>query len=109
MKNQQVERLAQLLGFYEQDPNDTFIAFAIALEYTSLGEYEKARSMFEQIYQKSPTYVALYYQYGKLMEKLNQPEAAKKLYQEGMRHAEQQGEVRTRAELFTALQELLED
>lgn len=108
MNSQPTDRLAQLLNFYEQDPDDTFVAFAIALEYNSLGNYERARKMFELIYEKNPSYVALYYQYGRLMEKLGQVELAQKLYEEGMHYAEKQGEVRTRAELFAALQDLLE-
>ncbi|MCZ2355472.1 MAG: tetratricopeptide repeat protein [Bacteroidia bacterium] len=108
MSNLKSERLSQLLSFQEQDPNDTFITFALALEYVSLGEDEKACNLFDSIYQKKPDYVALYYQYGKLMEKLNRIEDAKRLYQEGIVYAEKMGEVRTRAELFTALQEMLD-
>ncbi|HAY36861.1 MAG TPA: tetratricopeptide repeat protein, partial [Bacteroidetes bacterium] len=51
-----MNRLDQLLAFHLEDPNDSFIRFALAAEYRKLGQLEKALKSFEDLMAKDPDY-----------------------------------------------------
>jgi tetratricopeptide (TPR) repeat protein len=57
-------RLNNLLTLQQQDPNDAFITYALALEYQSLNELENAWNHFELLLNKYPEYLPTYYQAG---------------------------------------------
>lgn len=101
-------RLEQLLSMLEQEPTDTFLQYAIAMEYFSAGEFEKALTCFNNIIDSNPDYLAAYYQTGKCHEGLIQFEDAKRVYKKGIELAERQNKTKTGNELREALF-LLED
>lgn len=78
------ERLQQLISFLEENPNDPFLKYALATENLKTGNKEEALSRFEQLIQEHPDYVGTYYHLGKLLESLNRPDDAKKIYEQGM-------------------------
>ncbi|RZK63164.1 MAG: tetratricopeptide repeat protein, partial [Pedobacter sp.] len=47
-------RLAKLLEFLESDPNDPFILYALATEYNTQNDKEKAYSFYLQLTDKHP-------------------------------------------------------
>ncbi|HEX8607793.1 MAG TPA: tetratricopeptide repeat protein [Pedobacter sp.] len=80
----QSTRLAKLLEFLESDPNDPFILYALATEYNSLNDVEKAFTYYMKLVAEHPDYVGTYYHLGKLYEKEGDSEAAIGVYQKGM-------------------------
>lgn len=82
-------RIEQLKSFLEQSPEDSFLMYALALEYVAMGEAQAAESMFQSLLRQNASYVATYYHYGKLLEKLNRPQEALNLYARGIAVAEQ--------------------
>ena len=80
-------RLQKLLQFIENEPNDPFLKYAIATEYSNRNDPENALKYFEDLVANHHNYVGTYYHLGKLYESLNRKEEAIKTYQEGMKIA----------------------
>lgn len=96
-------RLEQLLAFYEEDPDDAFTRFAIAQEYSKAGAPQQAISFYEQLIADQPTYTGTYYHLGKLYEETGHTEKAIASYQQGIRVAREQRNVKDLSELQDAL------
>jgi tetratricopeptide (TPR) repeat protein len=80
----QSTRLIKLLEFLESEPNDPFILYAIATEYNSLNDVDKAFAYYLKLVAEHPEYVGTYYHLGKLYEKNDNTQAAIEVYQKGM-------------------------
>ena len=96
-------RLEQLLAFYEEDPDDAFTRFAIAQEYMKAGAPQRAISFYEQLIEDQPTYTGTYYHLGKLYEETGRSEEAIAIYQQGIRVAREQRNLKDLSELQDAL------
>ncbi|MGB3076129.1 MAG: tetratricopeptide repeat protein [Chitinophagales bacterium] len=99
-------RIEQLLIFLSGNPKDSFVKFALALEYAKLGDDEKTLSYFKEILADDPDYCGTYYHLGKLYEKLNKKEKAEETYKEGLKRSMGK-EQKTYQELQEALNQLL--
>ncbi len=77
-------RLDKLLEFFENEPNDEFLKYALATEYLRLNETDKSLSFYEDLVNNHPRYVGTYYHLGKLYEALNRKEDAISTYEKGM-------------------------
>ena len=99
-------RMDQLLKFLEASPNDSFVKFALALEYINQSNDEKALEYFNEILQHDPDYTGTYYHLGKLYERLKDPPSAERVYREGLQRT-QSKDVRGYRELQQALNEML--
>ena len=80
----QSTRLAKLLEFLQSDPNDPFVLYALATEYNTANDTEKALEYYLKLTTDHPEYVGTYYHLGKLYEKLQQTDQAIAVYQQGM-------------------------
>ncbi len=101
-------RLEQLQQMLLQEPTDEFLQYAIAIEYFSVNNFEKALNCLHTILNNKPDYLAAYYQAGKCYEELKQFENAKAIYTKGIELAQKQNKTKTLNELREALF-LLED
>jgi tetratricopeptide (TPR) repeat protein len=101
-------RLEQLQQMLVQEPHDEFLQYAVAFEYFSSGNFEKAIECFNTILQTNPDYLAVYYQMGKCYEELKQVNNAISIYTTGIELAQKQNKTKTLNELKEALF-LLED
>lgn len=99
------QRLKTLIKFYEEDPNDPFNLYGLALEYQKI-DLIKSDSLFEKLLKDFPQYVPSYYHAAKLKVELKQPEAALVIYQKGIEVAKQQNEKKAEQELRSAYDEL---
>lgn len=97
--------MAVLLDYLEQDPDDPFTRFALALEYLKVGDEPEARRAFEGLVEERPDYVGTYYHLGALYERQGLKESAIATYRAGIQVAEQQRDVQARSELQSALLE----
>lgn len=77
-------RLSKLLDFLTQDPNDSFILYALATEYNTMGNFDQALAYYNQLVNEHPAYVGTYYHLGKLLEKQCEKNAAILIYKKGM-------------------------
>jgi len=102
-----MNRIDILTGFLQQDPNDSFSRYALALEYVKSGQSGDARREFETVMEKDPEYVATYYQLGQLYRTLGLKHEAEKTYRTGISVASVAGDAHTQSELEGALESLL--
>ena len=80
----EMNRLAKLLEFIQNEPNDEFLKYALATEYLRLNETDKALSYYEDLINNHPNYTGTYYHLGKLYEALNRKQDAVNIYEKGM-------------------------
>ncbi|MDZ7691554.1 MAG: hypothetical protein U5K69_10590 [Balneolaceae bacterium] len=100
-------RLKTLAANIKKDPNDSFSKFALALEFTKMDRYDKARILFESIRNNDPEYVGVYYHLGKTYELLDMNQQALETYKTGIEiAAANKVNKRTVSELKEALAEL---
>lgn len=92
-------RLTKLLEFLEQEPNDSFILYALATEYNSQNDTENAFFYYLKLVNEHPTYVGTYYHLGKLYEKQGEKEKAIEIYQQGMQAARSKRDMHALSEL----------
>ena len=98
-----MSKIAELIEFLKDDPNDNFIRYALALEYTKIEEYENAKSIFDILVKEAPHYLPTYYQYGNLLAEIGQPGLAEEIYKKGIEIADSQLKIKTKQELQQAL------
>jgi tetratricopeptide (TPR) repeat protein len=96
------DRIEQLKRFLAQTPDDNFLVYALALEYTNAGEYKLAEALFQTLLVKYPDYIATYYHYGKLLELMGRPHLALEQYLGGISVAERQKDSKSLRELREA-------
>ena len=101
-----LDRVEKLKEFLEQNPADSFVQHALALEYIKAGDDAAAQKLFEDILQREPSYVGSYYHLAKLFERIGKSEAAIQCYEKGMEQAKKAGENHAYNELRSAYEEL---
>ena len=101
--SQRLQRLQQMLA---TSPDDSFLLFAIAKEFESLGERDRALEHYLRLRETDPAYVGLYYHLGKLYEKTAQPEQAIAVYRQGIDVAQKAGDRHAWSELSAAKLEI---
>ncbi len=102
-------RIKQIITFLNDSPEDAFLNYALAIEYIGLNETIKAKDIFDKLVTNHPRYSATYYHYGKLIQSEGEAEAAKVIFENGIKIAVENKETHAAAELRTALNELLYD
>src|ERR1700730_6556757 len=101
-----MDRMDQLKEFLKQDPEDSFLLHALALEYLKIEKFNEARDLFEKILLRDPDYIGSYYHLAKLLERLGQTDLAIQWYQRGMTAAQKAQDRHAFSELESALEEL---
>lgn len=100
------DRIAQLKEFLENDPNDSFTRYALALEYAGSGEVTLAVSLLLEVIERDPAYVPAYQQLGTQYLKLDRREEAVQVLRRGIEVAREQNDLHAQREMQDALDEL---
>ncbi|MCS6928099.1 MAG: tetratricopeptide repeat protein [Saprospiraceae bacterium] len=100
------ERLRQLITFWQANPTDAFLLFAIAKEYEKAGNDAEALAWYERLRSTDPQYLGLYYHLGRLYERLGRLPEAIETYRTGMRLARESGDAHTWSEINAARLEI---
>ena len=103
---QKLDRIEKLKEFLKQDPVDSFLQHALALEYIKTGDDATAKGLFEDILLREPGYIGSYYHLAKLLERNGDTAKAIKWYEKGMEQAKKAGENHAYNELRSAYEEL---
>ena len=101
-------RIEQLKHFLTQNPNDSFVKYALAIEHINLGDDETALSFFQSIVDSDPNYSGVYYHLGKLYERRKEKILAEKIYRDGLERTHGK-DPHNHRELQEALNQLLYD
>ena len=98
-----VEKINEMLA---ENPNDSFLQHALALEYIMLGNDEDAKRLFQSLLNREPGYIGSYYHLAKLLERIGETNEAVKVYEKGMEEAKKAGDNHSLSELRSAFEEL---
>jgi tetratricopeptide (TPR) repeat protein len=100
------QRITQLLQWLETDANDTFLLYAVAMEYKNF-DIPKALEYFEKLLTSHEDYLPTYYQVAEIYVELKETEKAEMIYKKGIQLAQQQKQQKTLAELQSAYNNFL--
>ncbi len=100
--------LEQLIEFYQEDPQDPFNIYGLAMEYlkTDVG---KSIHFFDELLGNHPNYLPTYYQAAELHVSLNNFDKALEIYLVGIKLAKLFGQNKVEMELLSAYRNLLEE
>lgn len=82
-----MDRIEKLKAFLAQNPADSFVQHALALEYVKLNKDTEARQEFEALLERDENYVGSYYHLAKLLERMNDRNKAVACYEKGLQVA----------------------
>jgi tetratricopeptide (TPR) repeat protein len=99
MNNLRIQRLLEMLL---EEPNDSFLLYALATEYLKLNDNQKALFYYLETVKSNEEYVGVYYHLAKLYEVLKDSENAFETYQKGMKIARKIGDNHAFSELQSA-------
>jgi Flp pilus assembly protein TadD len=99
-----MDRLTRLKTLVEENPQDRFARYGLAMELASQGRLGESVSEFQALMSLDPDYVASYLQAGQTLEKLSRVEEARETYRRGIEVAARKGDMKTRGELESALE-----
>ncbi len=99
-------RLELLKVYLNDDPDDSFLKYAIAMEYLAVNDHQAALEHLSSLLNDDPDYLAAYYMAGKSAENLNQLPLARNFYEIGISVAHSQKDMHTLSELKSALDQL---
>jgi tetratricopeptide (TPR) repeat protein len=100
-----MDRIERLKEFLAMNPEDNFLQHALALEYLKAGDEKQARTLFETILTRDEKYIGSYYHLAKLLEKMDDRDAAIAIYEKGMVKAKEAGDNHAYNELRSAYEE----
>jgi len=100
MSNKRLKLIEEMLS---SNKDDQFLNYAAALEYKKIGENNRSIELLERIISSDASYIAAYYQLGKLYEEADKIEDAIKVYRQGIKEAHEKNDMKTLGELTEAL------
>ncbi|MEO7802554.1 MAG: hypothetical protein ABIR81_11160 [Ginsengibacter sp.] len=103
-----MSRIVQLKELLKQDPDDSFLEHALALEQIKIGNDAEAETLFITLLGREPGYVGSYYHLAKLLTRANKTEEAIEVYEAGMAQAKLIGDMHTYNELQGEYDDLID-
>ncbi len=82
-----MSRIEIINDHLKEDPNDSFLRFALAQEFTKENMIHKAIVLYRQLIIDDPGYIGTYYHLGKLLEETEEVDEAIKIYLQGINEA----------------------
>jgi len=102
-----MDRIEKLKAFLNDNPHDSFIQHALALEYVKMGDDAEARLLFENLLERDENYIGSYYHLARLLERNDAKENAIQWYQKGMLKAKETHDDHAFNELRSAYEDLV--
>lgn len=102
------QRIQQLIRFVQEEPNEPFNVYALAMEYVA-NDPAQARTYFDDLLTRFPDYLPTYYHAAALYAETNEREQAAALYDKGIDLARTQQNQKTLLELQRAQQAFEDD
>jgi tetratricopeptide (TPR) repeat protein len=99
-------RLELLTQFLEQNPNDAFARYGLALEYSKLGQTETALQQFDKLLELHPDYSNGYFMAAQTLARVERNDEAKAMLLKGIDSAKRTGNRHALNEMSAMLDEL---
>lgn len=101
-----MDRIAALAEILEQEPNDAFARYGLAMEYSKTGEIQRAMEEFAKLLSAHPDYTAGYFMAAQTLASANRVEEARKMLVDGIQSAVRSGNTHAQSEMTAMLDEL---
>lgn len=101
-----MDRIAALNEILEQEPNDAFARYGLAMEYSKSGEVDRAMEEFAKLLAAHPGYTAGYFMAAQTLASANRIEEAKRMLVDGIQSAVRTGNAHAQSEMTAMLDEL---
>jgi predicted Zn-dependent protease len=98
-----VEALKKII---QQMPNDPFPRYGLAMELRRTKQFDEAKTVFAELGEKFPDYVAQYLMHGQMLNELGDKAAAKNVVERGLAAAKKKGDGHAAGELSALLAEV---
>jgi tetratricopeptide (TPR) repeat protein len=99
-------RLQMLAQFLEQNPNDAFARYGLAMEYSKAGQTEQALAEFKKLLELHPDYANGYFMAAQTLQRNGRTSEAKKMLENGVEAAKRSCDKHAMAEMAGMLEEL---
>lgn len=101
-----MDRAAALNDILTQNPHDAFARYGLALEYSKLGDFDRALAEFSILLEHHPDYTAGYFMAAQTLAKAERVDDAKKMLSDGIASARRTGNLHAQSEMEAMLTEL---
>lgn len=101
-----MSRREQLESMLADSPDDTFLRYALAMELENEEEHERSLNLHRGLMDESPPYVPSFFMSGQQLADLDRIDEAKQTLEQGIAHAEEQGDQHAVAEMRAFLSSL---
>lgn len=92
-------RKQQIEGMLAESPNDSFLLYALAMEYLKEGDTDEGIARLATLTQKDPDYQAAYFQLGQVLVEEGKPDEAKTWITDGIAAAKRIGDTHAATEM----------
>ena len=89
-----------------EEPQDTFLRYALAMELKNEQEFDNSEGMFRELMRDEPPYVPAFFMLGQQLVGQDNINEAIVVLQKGIDHAQQQGDLHAAGEMTELLQSL---
>jgi predicted Zn-dependent protease len=101
-----MDRIAMLNEILEQNANDAFARYGLAMEYSNAGQVERAMAEFSKLLSAHPDYTAGYFMAAQTLAKSERNDDARKMLADGIASARRTGNAHAQSEMEAMLAEL---
>ncbi len=102
-----MDRIATFKKFAEQQPDDPFPLYSLAMEYRNQDSFEQAQRRFDELRERFPDYLAAYFHAGANLTALGRKQDSAERYRQGLDVAGKAGDGKAGDELQQALDQLV--
>jgi predicted Zn-dependent protease len=101
-----MDRIAALSEILTQNPGDTFARYGLAMEYSKVGDLERALAEFSTLLKANPDYTPGYFMAAQTLARADRSGDAKAMLADGIASARRTGNSHALSEMEAMLAEL---
>ncbi len=94
-----MSRREKIEALLEDDPQDQFLRYSLAMELAKEGEHERSQTLFANLREDQPPYVPAFFMAAQHLVDLERTDEARELLTAGVTAAEQQGDLHAAGEM----------
>ncbi|MCU0960535.1 MAG: tetratricopeptide repeat protein [Pirellulaceae bacterium] len=94
-----VSRREQIEAMLQDEPQDTFLRYSLAMELQKEGEHEASLARFRELMRDRPPHVPAYFMAARLLLQLQRADEARATLREGIEYARAQGDHHAASEM----------
>jgi predicted Zn-dependent protease len=101
-----MDRAATLKEILQENPNNSFARYGLAMEYTRAGDVDAAMQEFRHLLQQDPDYTPGYFMAAQTLARAQRTEEARQMLRDGIASAVRSNNAHAKSEMEAMLEEL---